>query len=480
MKSMHKRISEEEISNRFDEYMREGAELIDKFSKREDLELKNGVLESIFESNPRKAVAIAMMLENTQKEMRRMDEYQTSDAFGVFPTDIVKVYRYAYTNSVMFDLFDVWGMSSLKDSFYKIETQFGSTARGATQGNTTYENTTDGRYPTAFEQAEITGDGSADYTGTLSVKPIKAYQVKIYLDGDQIAVDDGAGNLVGSGLSDATASTLNYTTGEYDITLSSTITSASTILIEYGYDVEDSTLFGRQGTVQLNVVPFDFHAQFSSLGVSWHAMAQEVLESKANVSAKDTLIASASDVMKKAFDEYGLTMAYRASNWDSAVTFDTDYSAYGNDNDESRAQQLMTAVGKAENKAYNALERYAGKYNLVAGPDAILYAKKHKLYKPESSVNRVGIFKVGELDGRGLYQAPASIVPTDEILSIGKSASDSMSTDSVVSIGTWKGQVKTKPIEYKNFQSEMGLGAFMDVKTNEKKFASRVKLTNLS
>jgi len=477
---MHKRVSEQDVNDRFDEYMQEGAQLIDKFSKRTDLELQNGVLESIFDSNPRKAVAIAMMLENTQKDVRRMNEYQTSDAFGVFPTDIVKVYRYAYTNSVMFDLFDVWGMSSLKDSFFKIETQFGTTTRGATQGDVTYENVTDGRYPTSFEQTEITGSGTDNYTGTLPVHPVKAYQVKVYLNGDQIGIDDGAGNIVGSGLSSSTISTLDYSTGDYDITLASSITSASTILIEYGYDVEDSTLFGRQANVQLNVVPYDFHAQFSSLGVSWHAMAQEVLESKANVTAKDTLIASASDIMKKSFDEYGLTMAYRASNWDSAVEFNTDYSAFGNDNDESRAQQLLTAIGKGENKGYNALERYAGKYNIIAGPDAVLYAKKHKLYKPIANGNRVGIFKVGELDGRGLYQAPASIVPTDEILSIGKSASDSMSTDSVVSIGTWKGQVRTKAIEYKNFQSEMGLGAFMDVRTNEKKFASRVKLTNLS
>ena len=55
-----------------------------------------------------------------------------------------------------------------------------------------------------------------------------------------------------------------------------------------------------------------------------------------------------------------------------------------------------------------------------------------------------------------------------------------MSTDAVVSVGTYKASIVTNPIEFKNFNSEMGMGMLGDVKTNNRKFANAVQITNLN
>ena len=106
--------------------------LIEKYSRSKGLALGKGKLEEMYEKNPTKASNLVLFLEateklayndpillqNAQKEATRKALSETREfkeamqtggsAQLMLPSDIVKVARIGYTNSIAQDVFDVW------------------------------------------------------------------------------------------------------------------------------------------------------------------------------------------------------------------------------------------------------------------------------------------------------------------------------------------------------------------------------------
>ena len=477
------KLNEAQVREQYNEFESARRELeesmIDKWSKKEGLDLGNKLVD-LYEADHSKGANLALFLENTQKGLSRLNEYETSSFLGVTPQEIVKVARIAYPNAVMGDLFNVWGMESVRDTVFKLDTKYGTTKRGATADDIIAETwDTDGRYPSEIVEEEITGSGTDNYTGTMPTFPLRPFQFKVFLDDVQIGVDDGSGNFTGSGIS---TGTIDYTTGDYDVTLSASIDATHEVLIEGAYDSEEESNFDEQGTVTLGLTAYDFHAKFWSLGVAWHRMTEEIMQSKLNMSARDTLIQTAGQLMIKSMDELAMRYGKKAAAWHQSsnpITFDTDFATAGADSSYARAQDILDeAIQKALSLPYNALGRGSDTVNMVAGTSASAYLKKHKLYSPETVASRVGVYKSGNLDGIGLYTAPSDIVPVDTIYLFGKS-NDALSVDSPVSVGTYRLGLETPEMEYKSFKAEKGLGAMADFRINNAKFAQKVTLLSL-
>lgn len=487
----------EEASRKLDERTSEVMKLKEKFEKIEGLALGKGKLDEMFEKNPRKAENLVMFLEATERDassntLLRENEkryealresVQTSGFLGITPQDIVKVARIAYPNSVAPDLFDFWGMSSMKDSIYKLETIIGTTARGSTANEVIYENYGDGRYASEWEEETVTPLVQKAFSGTLDYAPVRNYKVEVYLNDEQVGIDNGAGVITGAALDPAQTNTINYTTGDYTITFLANRAFTDTIIIRYAYDSEQSSLFSRVGNVLLNLVVYDYRATPYPMAIEWTRFTEELMQSKLGMSAKEALLAGAADVFRKGMDEFCIDKAIKASNWSTAVPFDTDFAAAGSDSSKIHAQGVINAVMEAEMKTYNALGRMADKSNLVVDTKALVYLTKHDKFNAFNAPSRIGFYKAGELMGRDVYVAPPNAVTPvankGQIYIFGK-GNDTLNVDSVVSVGTWKAGLSTDPVELKNFNSQMGLCAYMDVKTNNKQFATRVELQNLT
>lgn len=461
----------------YDEYSREIAEqnekLIEKWSGNEDMELSNGKLESMGE---KKAVALASLLEHTQRGLTNLREYQTSSLGGLLPQEIVKCVRYGYPNSVMFDLFDVWQMSSVKDTFFKLTTKYGSSQRGATSGDVMYEQYTDGRYPSEYESDTITCVADDDQTGTTTYQDIRPYHVMVYLAGELVARDDGAGNFVATSAK-FLSGTINYTSGAWVMKFASALTTTTVLAIQYASSSEPLT-YSRQGTAILDLEAYDFRATFFSLNAMWNQMTEEITQSKLKLSAREALIMGISDLMKKSFDEMAIFYGKAASKWTTPATFNTDWSNAGADSDYANAQSLIGAIETAKTKTYDDLGRDAPKTNILCGSAAYVYVQKHKLFTPDNSQPRIGVYKFGSLNGQDLYKAPQDICEKNMMYMFGKS-DDPINPDSPVSIGTWKVGVESQEIQHSNFVSERGLGAFMDFQIANKKFATSLELQGL-
>lgn len=497
-----KRKVTEQLSERKEKALR----IKEKFEGTPGLALDSKKLDEMFNSNPKKAENLMLFLDATEQDalsqpmlLENVNRYkaiqeskalredvQTSGFLGVTPMDIVKVARIAYPNSIAPDLFDFWGMSSMKDSIYKLETLYGSTARGATANGVVYENYNEGRYPSEIEKETITAAVQTIFTGTTDQFPLRPFTVQLYLNGDQIATDDGNGKIVGTSVLNSSATnTINYTTGDYTITFASNRAVSDEIYFYYNYNSELSSLFSNVGSVLLNLVVYDYRAQPYPLAIEWTRFTEELMASKLGMSAKESLIAGAADIFRKSIDEWCVTKATKAANWTSAITFDTDYAAAGSDSSYEHAQSVLNAIMSAEMLTYKDLGRHADKYNIVCDYQTATYLTKHRLFNAFNAPSRIGIYKWGDLAGHDVYVAPPSIVNYDTTNKIGTAyvfgkGNDNMNVDSVVSVGTWKAGVTTNPVELKNFNSQMGMAFFGDIRVNNKKFSTRVSLTNLT
>jgi len=487
-----------------DERQTEVLRLKEKFEKNAELALGKGKLDDLFTSNPRKAENLVLFLEATERDafanpalIDNMKTYKSlkearlsedvvgpgSNFLGITPMDIVKIARIGYPNSVAPDLFDFWGMKSMKDSIYKLQTLYGSTARGATKDQVIYENYNDGRYATNIEKYDVSNAATDTFTGDVGTDLLLPFQVKVYVNGVQVAQDDGAGHFVGASLNLAGPNTINYDTGAFALKFTTALSASDDIYIEYGYNFEDTSMFSKVGSVLLDLVVYDYRATMWPLSVEWTRFTEELMQSKLGMSAKDQLLTGAAEIMRKGMDEFCITKGIGASKWTSAVPFNTDFASAGAHDAVSHAQNVIQPIVQAEMKTYTEVGRLPDKTNMIVDAPAYSYLSKHNKWNSVNAPSKVGIFKVGTLDSRDVYMAPPNIMGSEankgKIYLFGKS-SDAMNVDSVISVGTWKASVTTNPIELKNFNSQMGLAFMGDVRRNNPKFATSIELTNLT
>lgn len=494
-----KKIYNQKLTEREEHVMK----LKEKFENTNGLAFKNGKLDEMFNKDAKKASNLLLFLENTEKMafnnptllqnanqsmiQKNLSEAKISEAMQtggsmalMLPSDIVKISRIGYTNSIAQDVFDVWGMSSMKDSLYKLETTYGSTERGETAGDVVYETFGEGRYSSTFEEETPSTSDYTTYTATLTNHPIIPFKLSVFVNNEQIAVDNGAGIVVGTGVA---SGSINYTTGAFSITLSTALSATDDVAVRYAYDFEDATLFSKTGSVLLNLVEYPFSAMLYPLAIEWTRFTEDLMTSKLGLSAKDMLIAGAGDEFRKAFDERCIDKGIKASNWTTPVEFDTDFATAGADSSFAHAQSVINAIINAENKTYDQLGRLSDTTNIVCDSLSYSYLTKHQKFTTVTPSSRVGIFKVGDIAGRGVYLAPKSIINpasgTGMLYLFGKST-QGQNVDAPVSVGTFGIGITTNPVELKNFNSQMGIGVYADCKTNNKYFATKVLLKNLS
>lgn len=450
--------------------------LISKWEKKKGLGFENGGFAKIYEASPAKARNLAIALENQERHLKSLTETQISDTFQSTPQTVVKVIRLGYPNSVRGDIFVDHAMQTMKDTMYKIEPTYDRTKRGATAGDVMYESSAS-RYASEINETTVAGTGTDNYTGTLVPAPMRPFSVKLMIDGNIVAADNGAGTFVGAGVDTVTASTINYSTGVYDITFAANVAVGSTITIQFMANQEFSALYGEQGQVKLNLVPYDLRATPFPIGFSWSKMAELLMDDALSVDAEEALITAGSDELKKSLDYFAIQLGYRASKWTAPVEFDTDFAAAGADSDYAHTQAVIKSIENAGNKTYEALKR-GEVTHMIAGSKAVAYLKNHKLFTPDNSMPAIGAYKVGTLDGKPLYKVDSSIIPTNEIVTIYRNNQQD-SNDAAITLGTYIPMYRTQTLEYSDFYKETAIAHFGAYLVQEPKYITSVKLLGL-
>jgi hypothetical protein len=90
----------------------------------------------------------------------------------------------------------------------------------------------------------------------------------------------------------------------------------------------------------------------------------------------------------------------------------------------------------------------------------------------------IGIYRIGTLLGKPVYQAPNDIVPANEILGVWHNPNET--GDVAMAFGSLIPLYQTQTLEYKNAYSETGLYHFGDFKALQSQYMIRIKFTNLT
>jgi hypothetical protein len=365
-------------------------------------------------------------------------------------------------------------MQTMKDTMFKVETTYDRDKRGATIDNVTYESSAD-RYASEMEEVSVAGTGTASYSGTFAIKPLRPYTLNVYLNGFPIGNDNGAGVITGTGI---TSGTIDYTTGAYTIVFSSVLAVTDAFILRYAHDSEVSSLYGEQGQFNIQIIGYDYRARPFPLGFSWSKMTEYIMNDALKTDAEEILITAASDELKKSLDFQALKMGYAASQWTTPVEFNTNWAAAGADSDYAHTQSVTKYLRTAAQKTYGALMRGGEATSYVAGPGACTYLTQHKAFTYDKAMATVGAYKMGELGGIPVYQVPTNIVPNDEIMCVYKNNREE-SNDSALVAATFVPLYRTQTLEYSSFHKESAIANFGDLKIQEGKYITRVKLLGL-
>ena len=436
--------------------------------------------DKMYEADSTKARNLSIILENQETHLSRLTETQISNSFSTTPENVIRVVRLGYPNSVRSELFLEWAMETARDSIYYLSPVYGSTKRGATAAGVTHESAAY-RYGSEMEIETIgTGDDSTvaftgiTSSGDVNNPPLRPYTVKIYVNGAPVATDDGNGTLIGTTLNASGTNTIEYTTGALTVTFTTAPTTGYAVEVGYNFDSEDSDQYADLGSVELQLKDYQFRVKPWPLYVSWSKMTELLINTTLNIDAEDALVRGAADELKKSLDFHSIRMAYAASRGNTAVTFNA--TAATGESEIDRAMAFSRTIDKASDAMFNSIQR-GGVTHIVGGPDAISYIKLHRRFDGSTAQPRVGAHRVGSLDGIGIYKAPSSIIPTDEMVFIYHN--DQVPEDVSIAFGSLIPLYRTQTLEYKEFYKETGMAFFGDAKVLNSKYLIRGSITNL-
>lgn len=442
------------------------------FEKWEKTPVIGEGLRNLRDLNESKARNLAFILENEEEHLSKLTETQISSSFQTTPENVVRIVRYAYPNSIRGEVFLEWGMETARDSIYYLHSNYGKTLRDATKGAHVLE-TAEYRYPTEVEREAMdqTADGSQKaFTHTTAIHPFRPYTVRILVNGSPVGVDDGNGNFHGNGVS----GTVNYDSGVVEFTFTTAPANGTPIEVEYNYDSEVDTNYGNIGSIELQIKDYQFIVKPKPLYISWSKMTELLLNTTLNIDAEEALIRGAADEFKKALDFEAVSLGWRVAKSHTPVIFDCK-GAVG-EPEVDRMNAFSKAVESAGDIMLDTIMR-GGVTKMVGGPKAVTQIMLHSRFDASNRQPKVGIYRVGSLDGVDIYKAPSQIIPNDQIMCVYRN--ELIPEDVAIAFGTLVPLYKTQTLEFKEFYKETGMAIFGDSKVLQPLYLQRIQLNNM-
>ncbi len=468
--AMREQALRERITTRLSERNQNADRLVEHWAKQPGV---GKGLKDLYSKDMNKARGLAVVLENQDAHLHNLTETTISTAFQTTPQNVLRIVRLGYPNSIRGDLFMEWPMETARDAIYYLTPVKDQALRDNTVANGSVYDDFDWQYPSEINEifTSVDGDG-ATKTFTISNAdlklPLRPFSVKLFINSVystnpkafvQVAADDGAGNLVGTGLT----GTIDYTsTGGLSVTFTTAPAVGTKIKLQYFMNTENSGLYNQIGSVSLQLRSYQFNVKPWPLYVSWSKMTELLLGTTLNIDAEEALVRGAGDELKKALDFFALTLAYRTAmsnvtGSNPLITFDTQ-GAVG-EAEILRAQAVTRQINKMGNQILNTINR-GGITHIFGGPGAIEYLKMHEKFDDAGKQPEVGAHRVGNLGAIDMFKAPSAIVPDDFI--VGVYRNPQVPEDVSLAFGTLIPLYKSMTLEYKQLYSELGLSFFGD------------------
>jgi hypothetical protein len=437
-----------------------------------------------------KARNLAIMLEKQARHMTKFSEATYSSAFAATPENMIRLVRLAYPNSIRDKLFTEFAMETAKDSIKYIKPIYSANSNinrddlftGVGNGfnpNVTYESK-QSRFPQEMANATVSGGGPytvAFTTNEFTQGYIAGYAILYDINGNTLAWENKPGGAISSWSLGTTSGITNITfdgVGTYTVT-----TSGAAIANAIGRYNSEKDLTGTYlGEVELVMADYQFRVRPLTLGVTWTALAELVLDSTVGVSTEEVIMDAAGQEIKKSLDFYAVKIAYSAAttNGIPTIVFDAEAGAGTQDSYIHTAQTVSQAIERVGDVMYNLLNR-GGVSRIVGGPAAITYLRLNAGFTTKGVQPRIGGYQVGEIYGIPVFKVPKAIIPENTLMCVWKNENNE--ADVSVAFGTLVPFFSTGALQRKNFYKEAGLASFGDYVILNNNYFGLIQINNI-
>jgi len=355
----------------------------------------------------------AMFVEGAAK---RYGESTVSSFLGDIAPRIMDVVRVFAPNTIAHIIANAQPLTAMTGQIVVIKPTFTSTAAGVSAGDEVFKDQTDGTYASEQNTDTVgTGDGSTKtFNKTLTYKVRytdfacqtggQTTPVSIKVDGVEVATDDGAGTITGTGIT----GTIDYDTKALSLTWTTAPTAGQVITCEYYANSESDATAIRELQLGLNVIPVV--AKSHPLRLSWSVQAQLAATAAIALDVEDTLSVIAGQFLKIERDRQLIRyIGTLAGAVDTDLVFDA-VAVSGLSRREKFGDFVIT-LNQAKREIFTASGRGSVSW-IVAGTTAAVVIKSMPGFVPAAAVTPIGAHVVGTVDGVTVIEDPAMVGTT--------------------------------------------------------------------
>jgi hypothetical protein len=343
----------------------------------------------------------ANFMEGLRKDPRL--EQTFTAALGPLVPRVIDVVRIFYPNLVANDLVDMQPLDRQNGEIFVVTPVYSNTAAGVNAGETVFKDQTDGTY--ASERVNAIGAPASDgievtFTATLTPLPMRPGSV-IVTAGTITGVDDGNGNVTGTGIA---TGTIVYATGAFSVTFDAAPLTGVAVTIQHRYNMEENPDLIRQLEIKLGTIPVT--AEPHPLRVTWSTQAQLAASAHLDLDIPDILANLVGSFIKQERDIKLVSQIAAAATVDAQLDFDA--SAPAGYSKIARYAEFETKLNYAESAIQTANGR-GGLSFVMAGSNVADVLRHVNGFSDAGATAPIGPYRCGTIrDGT----VPVVKVPT--------------------------------------------------------------------
>lgn len=375
------------------------------------------VIDSLLETSPDKAALCAALFENEAQGLMNLPlEYRRENVnedfrtvnVGTFDKFAFPLIRTIYPNLIATELVSVQPMQGPNSLIFFVDARYDSNKSPATVGTEAISPLT-GHNPSIDFTSELvsgitagTGNATAvtfPFTTSNQWLPIRRNSVVVQA-GSIVATDDGAGNLIGTGVS---AGTINYTSGAFTITYAAAPANTVPVVLEYRYVMEGNINRPKFST---NITSAQVIAETRSLETDWSVEAETDLKALHGLAADQLLMGLTAEQLRYEIDRQiigDLLVLARANTslnltWDYTSPAGTDYYLH--------QLSFLAILARARNAVWLATKGLGEANFGVCGANAATVIEAMPQFQRTEYGQATGSVFIGTMAGFRFYKDP--------------------------------------------------------------------------
>lgn len=350
----------------------------------------------------------ALSLEREARWLGKKSETIVGQSFLTTPENVLRIVRVGTANSNRGNWFAEYILNNYDDAFWILRTTRNNAVRGASAGESTVDKgrTFWGGEANVFPVG--TGNGATtSFAITVTPAPIVRNSLRIFVDGSPVGTDDGAGGIVGSGIT-AASSSVNYSAATGTVVFAVAPVSGAIITCQANSDFELPANYGAYAKVGFEPEKKRFNARPMPIGYDYTRFAKMIIEKSNFGELGEIFISTIGNEHAKRRDLRGVVEGLRWARTNTIEKFNTRAIDSGEVSDKLHTQKLHKKFASIGGKIYNEIGR-GGINVILTDAQGAAYFTGLENFKLDDTQPDAGVSRLeGYLGNTAVYKVQAT------------------------------------------------------------------------